>query len=220
MLKMMIGFMRDYWKYRHKVKRQDIWIQKYTKKNGYVLNPNWMMSTNLKVWLSEMDETFGKRYCPCFEPSGDAGLDKKMLCPCEFVEDEIEEYGTCHCALFGPADLSKEGWKASSKRLMEEYRVPLDLKDGVLDTRGMPMDPRRDLPIPDAMHQLKSTLNDYDEEELTMIVEREQEAKNLERIADYRGYGSEWSEKEGHFEVKLRFDGSSPTKGTNSSCGN
>ncbi len=218
MIKMMIGFMKDYWKYRHKVKKQDVWMRKYTKQNDYVLNPSWMMATNLKVWLSEMDETFGKRYCPCFEPSGDAVLDKKMLCPCEFVEDEIKEYGTCHCALFGSADLDKEGWKASSKRLMEEYRVPLDLKEGVLDTRGMPMDSRRDLPIPDAMHQLKSTLNDYSDNELTMIVEREQEALNLEKIAEYRGYSSEKVVKDDHYEVTLHMDGSS-FKGSNSSCG-
>lgn len=205
MLKMMIGFFKDFWKYKDQVKKQDKWIKKYIVQNNYALNPSWMMSTNLEIWLSEMEATFGKRYCPCFEPSGDAELDKKMMCPCEFIEDEIKEYGTCHCALFGRADLDKAGWKASSKRLMSEYRVPLNIKDGILDTRGMPLDPRRNLPIPDAMHQLKSTLNGYNGKSLKMIVAREQEASNLEKIASYRGYGFAKVPKEDAYEVTLEF---------------
>jgi len=126
-----------------------------------------------------------------------------MMCPCEYVEDEIKEYGTCHCALFGPANLSKEQWKASSKRLMDEYQVPKNLKNGILDTRGMPLDPRRGLPIPDVMHQVKSVLNGYKGKELIVIVEQAQEALNLADIAKYRGYGIAQKEASGHIEVTL-----------------
>jgi ferredoxin-thioredoxin reductase catalytic subunit len=217
MLKMMIGFFKGLWQYRKEVKKQHRWIEKYAAQKNYAVNANWMMSTNLEVWLCEMEATFGKRYCPCFEPSGDKTLDKKMSCPCEFIDDEIAEYGTCHCALFGRADLDKAGWKASSKRLMEEYRVPLNYKEGVLDTRGMPLDPRRQLPIPNTMHQVKSTLNGYGRKTLTVLVEKMQEVKNLEQIAAYRGYGLTHEDKEDHFEVILDLGGNG--RGTNSSCG-
>lgn len=203
MLKMMIAFFKDFFNYRPQIKKQKAWMQKYIAKKGYALNPDWMMSTNLSIWLTEMEDTFGKRYCPCFEPSGDAELDKKMLCPCKFIDDEIEEYGTCHCALFGAGDLDKAGWKASSSRLQAEYRVPLNLQNGVLDTRGMPLDKRRNLPVPDAMHQLKSTLNGYSADTLTVIVEREQEAINLGKIADYRGFAHESEQAEDSYTVKL-----------------
>ena len=219
MLKMMIGFMKDYWKYRDAVKKQHRWIVKYAAQKNYVLNPSLMMSKNLEVWLSEMEATFGKRYCPCFEPSGDAVLDKKMMCPCEYIEDEIAEYGTCHCALFGSSDLDKAGWKASSQRLMKEYRVPLNFKNGVLDTRGMPLDSRRGLPIPDAMHQMKSTLNGYTKKTLTMIVARDQEAENLEKIAAYRGYGFSKERNDDAVTVTLELAGGSH-KGSAGSCGN
>lgn len=204
MLNMMIGFFKDLWKYREKVKKQDKWMQKYIAKNNYALNPSWMMSTNLKIWLSEMEATFSKRFCPCFEPSSDAELNKKMMCPCEYVEDEIKEYGTCHCALFGRADLDKAGWKSSSKRLMSEYQVPLNLKDGVLDTRGKPLDHRRNLPIPDAMHQLKATLNSYTGDSLKMIVSTEQEIQNLQKIASFRGFGCESTNHSDYHEVTLQ----------------
>jgi len=203
MLKMMIAFFKDFFKYRPQIKKQKAWMEKYVAKKGYAINPNWMMSANLSIWLTEMEDAFGKRYCPCFEPSGNAELDKKMLCPCKFIDDEIEEYGTCHCALFGAGDLNKEGWQASSKRLQAEYRVPLNLQNGVLDTRGVPLDKRRNLPVPDAMHQLKSTLNGYSADTLTMIVEREQEAINLGKIADYRGFAHESKQTEDSYTVKL-----------------
>lgn len=203
MINMMIGFFKDYFKYKESAKKQQRWLEKYCEQKNYALNPSWMMATSLKSNLCEMEETFGKRYCPCFEPSGDAALDKKMMCPCEFIEDEIAEYGTCHCALFGPADLSKADWKASSQRLMDEYQVPKNIKDGVLDTRGMPLDPRRGLPIPDMMHQVKSTLNGYKGKTLKVIVEREQEAINLEEIAKYRSLGFSQEKKEGVIEVTL-----------------
>jgi len=203
MLNMMIGFFKDYFKYKEPAKKQQRWMEKYCEQNGYVINPNWMMATNLKSNLCEMDATFGKRYCPCFEPSGDKELDKKMMCPCEYVEDEIKEYGTCHCALFGPADLSKKEWKASSQRLMDEYQVPKNLKNNILDTRGMPLDPRRGLPIPDMMHQVKAVLNGYKGNKLTVIVEKEQEALNLEKMAEYRGYSCSWEQKEDCVEAVL-----------------
>ena len=203
MINMMIGFFKDYFKYREPAKKQQRWMEKYCEQNNYVMNPSWMMATNLKSNLCEMEETFGKRYCPCFEPSGDKELDKKMMCPCEFVEDEIKEYGTCHCALFGPADLSKEAWKASSQRLMDEYQVPKNIKDGVLDTRGMPLDPRRGMMIPDMMHQVKSTLNGYKGKTLKVIVTQDQEVKNLESIAKYRGLGIESVQNDDHFLVTL-----------------
>ena len=203
MIAMMIGFFKDTLKYRKPAQKQQRWMEKYCEQNGYTINPSWMMATNLKNNLSEMEATFGKRYCPCFEPSEDEALNKAMMCPCEFVADEIEEYGTCHCALFGPKDLPKEQWKKSSQRLMDEYQVPKNLKGGVLDTRGMPLDHRRNLPVPDMMHQVKSTLNGYKGKELIVIVEKEQEAKNLENIAKYNGYTFAQSSKEDSIEIVL-----------------
>lgn len=203
MINMMIGFFKDFFKYKVRAKKQQRWLEKYSEQNNYALNPSWMMLTNLKSNLCEMEATFGKRYCPCFEPSADEELNKKMMCPCEFIDDEIAEYGTCHCALFGPADLSKADWKTSSQRLMDEYQVPKNIKDGVLDTRGMPLDPRRSLPIPDMMHQVKSTLNGYKGKTLTVIVEHEQEAINLEEIAKYRNLGFSSSNKDDCIEIVL-----------------
>lgn len=204
MLRMMISFAKDYFAYKGKIKKQNDWIRKYAEKNNFAINPDPMISTNLKIWLSEMEGIYEKRMCPCFDPSGIKENDQKLICPCPYIKEEMEEYGTCHCALFGRPDLSKEAWKASGKRLMKEYRVPLNYKDGILDTRGMPMDVRRNLPIPDASHQLKSTLQTQKVNALTMIVATKQESLNIEKIAKYKNYQYQVQQKDDAFHINLK----------------
>jgi len=203
MYRMMIAFFKDFFKYRTEIKKQDKWMQKYISKKNYDINPNKMISTNLKIWLSEMEGIYNKRLCPCFDPSGGKENDKAMLCPCKYIDDEIEEYGTCHCALFGKKGLSSEEWKASGKRLMKEYRVPLNIKDNILDTRGMPIDKRRGMPIPDASHQLKNTLLSFKGKELTVIVATKQESLNLEKIAKFKSYTYMVEAKEDSYHITL-----------------
>ncbi len=77
MIRMMIGFFKDFFKYKKDIKRQDKWIKKYVEQKNYDLNSNPMISTNLKIWLSEIEGIYGKRLCPCFDPSG--GKKKTML---------------------------------------------------------------------------------------------------------------------------------------------
>lgn len=38
-------------------------MEKYCEQNGCAINPSWMMATNLKSNLCEMEATLGKRYC-------------------------------------------------------------------------------------------------------------------------------------------------------------
>ncbi len=82
--------------------------------------------------------------------------------------------------------------------------MPLKLQDGVLDTRGMPKDKHRGLPVPDAMHQLKSALIHYEGKEISVIVEREQEVQNMEKIAKYRGYKFSSEKRDGFYQMDLK----------------
>lgn len=185
MLGMMKSFFADWRRYRSELPKQDEWIGKAARKHDWSVNPRWMLYTNLKLWLIDSEKLFGRRYCPCFEPSGDAEFDRKLICPCSFAQAEIDEIGWCHCTLFGRADLTKADYKRAEERLMAEYRgVPLKFADGVLDTRGMPLDHLRNLPVPDALHQLKRALGAHGTP-LEVIVATEVEAGHLERFAEH-----------------------------------
>lgn len=198
-LSMMKDFFGSYMKYHAEIKKQDNWIKKYAAQKGFKVNPHWMFFTNLKIWIIESEKAFGKRYCPCFEPADSEELNRKLICPCKFIEKEIEERGTCHCVLFGRGDLTEDGFKKAEQHLMQEYRVPLNLKDGVLDTRGMVMDTLRNLPIPDSLHQVKRVLGMG--RPLKIIMETEAEASNLEKFAQFRKQTCRREDGDGSFSV-------------------
>ncbi|GAV22746.1 ferredoxin-thioredoxin reductase catalytic domain-containing protein [Carboxydothermus pertinax] len=205
MFKMMKAFFRDYFHYRQELGRQDQFIKKYAQIKNLKVNPHWMFSTNLKIWLTESEKMFGRRYCPCFEPSGDKGLDKKLICPCAFAEEEIKENGTCHCVLFGRGDLSSEDFKKAEAHLMEEYQgVPLNLVNGILDTRKVPVEKKRGLKVPDSLHQVKRALNAIGNKELKVLVEKEQEAENLQKFAKIKNLDYQKEQTQDGYLVTLK----------------
>jgi len=184
---MMKGFARDFSAYRGDLKKQDAWIRKHAANKGWSVNPRWMVYTNLRLWLSDCEAMYGRRYCPCFEPTGDAERDKKLICPCAYAQAEIDAVGWCHCTLFGRGDLTGDDYKRAEASLMAEYRdVPLTWVDGVLDTRGQHVEQLRGLPVPDAIHQVKRALNGKGTP-LAVLVATEVEVRHLERLAEMRG---------------------------------
>ena len=200
---MMKGFARDFSAYRSTLGKQDAWIRKHAAKMGWSVNPRWMVYTNLRLWLSDCEEMYGKRYCPCFEPSGEEELDRKLICPCEFAQAEIDEVGWCHCTLFGRADLTAEDYKRAEGCLMGEYRdTPLTWANGVLDTRGQEIEKLRGLPVPDAIHQVKRALNGKGTP-LSAIVATQAEVSHLEQLARVRGLKVASEGEDGAIRVTL-----------------
>jgi|GEM_PF-51694 len=186
MRQMMSAFFADLWKNRKRLGTQS-WIQKFAEKKGYSVNPHLMFQYNLRLWLLESEDAFGKRYCPCFEPCNLEEINKKMICPCEYIDADIEDKGTCHCTLFGRKDLSNEDWKAAEARLMREYRVELKTTLDVLDTSGMPLDRHRGLKVPDSYHLTKRGISLYGLP-LQVYTETAFEAENLRKWAAYKGW--------------------------------
>ena len=81
--------------------------------------------------------------------------------------------------------------------------IPLNLNGNTLDTRGMPIDKRRGMPIPDASHQLKNTLMSYSKDNIKLIVATEQETFNLEKIAKYKEYSYKSEKYKDAYKVTL-----------------
>jgi hypothetical protein len=86
---------------------------------------------------------------------------------------------------------------------MKEYRIRLNLRGNVLDTRGVPVHEARQLDVPDSIHQVKQALNQITSFPLIVIVEREQSAKNLILFAKLKGFSGVINEEEGVYRVTL-----------------
>jgi len=75
-------------------------IERVATVKGWILNENKDIADSVIEGLARNQLLYGKRYCPCRIPSGDAEKDKKIICPCQFSTDDIETDGHCHCYLF------------------------------------------------------------------------------------------------------------------------
>lgn len=203
MLVMMKMFARSLVKYRGTLGKQDAWLKKYAGKAGLSLNKDPMFNTNLKLWLSEAEDLFGKRICPCFSPTGDRERDKALLCPCRYLEGDIREKGTCHCTLFAPEDAAPGTYKKAMNRLMGEYQTPFYRnEEGEIDIRRYPLDEARGLRVPDAYHLAKRAAASG-KGEIRLYVEHPYEVEVLETWSRKNGFGMRAEEREGGFSVRI-----------------
>ncbi|MDP1538423.1 MAG: thioredoxin domain-containing protein, partial [bacterium] len=69
--------------------------EEYAKKNGFFLNSNRKTIEGIVKSLLEREKKFGEKYCPCRKISGDTEEDKKIICPCQFMHEELEKEGKC-----------------------------------------------------------------------------------------------------------------------------
>lgn len=202
-LRMYKDFFGGYLKYREQLKKADQWINKYAEVKGLSVNPHKMYLMNLKIWIAENEDIYGQRICPCFEATGDKKLDRQLTCPCTYAAQDIELHGTCHCNLFGRADLTDEEWKQQEERIMTEYRIPLKKDGSIIDTRNVPIDEYRGMDIPDPVHQLKQALNQMDGN-FQMIVDREQSARNIVSYCNLKGIVAFYEQTEATYLVSVK----------------
>jgi ferredoxin-thioredoxin reductase catalytic subunit len=55
--------------------------------------------------LKRNEERYGYPSCPCRVASGNLELDRDIICPCDYRDPDVAEYGTCYCALYMRKDL-------------------------------------------------------------------------------------------------------------------
>lgn len=79
-----------------KIKRD---LERYIASTPYALNPDESVLTAVLNGLAKREDKTGLRYCPCRLTTGNSEADRKIICPCEYHAQEVEETGMCHCQL-------------------------------------------------------------------------------------------------------------------------
>ncbi|NTV00677.1 MAG: ferredoxin:glutaredoxin reductase [Methanoregulaceae archaeon] len=67
---------------------------------GYHLNPDIPFTRNLVRGLLVNEKRFGYQACPCRLSSGKREEDLDIICPCDYRDPDLNEYGGCYCALY------------------------------------------------------------------------------------------------------------------------
>lgn len=70
------------------------------KSRGYNLTPDLESLKSLLEGLKQNEERYGYPACPCRLASGKFEYDRDIICPCDYRDPDIEEYGYCYCALY------------------------------------------------------------------------------------------------------------------------
>ena len=74
-------------------------LQKYAESSPYILNPNPEMVSFTIEGLARNELRYGFPYCTCKVRVG-TDEDKKIICPCATIDQEIAQWGQCDCGLF------------------------------------------------------------------------------------------------------------------------
>ena len=79
------------------------------KSGGYHLNSDVSFTNDLCRGLLVNEKRYGYMACPCRLASGKKIEDLDIICPCDYRDADVSEYGSCYCALYvSQAVLDKE----------------------------------------------------------------------------------------------------------------
>jgi len=67
---------------------------------GYYLNSDEDFLRDLLEGLKKNEERYSYPSCPCRLASGNFDLDRDIICPCDYRDPDVEEFGNCYCGLY------------------------------------------------------------------------------------------------------------------------
>ncbi len=80
-------------------------VEADAKTYGYYLHPDPEFLNDLLEGLKRNEERYGYPSCPCRVASGKLELDRDIICPCDYRDPDVAEFGACYCALYMRKDL-------------------------------------------------------------------------------------------------------------------
>lgn len=75
-------------------------LKKIQEAKGYFFNKDKDVVFELLKGLIQNKERYGYMVCPCRLSAGERDKDKDIICPCDYREPDVKEYGSCYCNLY------------------------------------------------------------------------------------------------------------------------
>ena len=89
--------------------------------SGYHLNPDRDFTRGLVEGLLINEQRYGYWACPCRLATGDRQKDLDIICPCDYRDPDLVEWGNCYCALYVSEGISRGEREAQP---IPEHRPP------------------------------------------------------------------------------------------------
>ena len=107
-------------------------LKKSIESSGYHLNPDLEFTKSLLKSIIINDKRYGYGACPCRLAANNKKEDLDIICPCDYRDPDLDEYGTCYCGLYISGELfrgEKELNPIPERRPSPEERQKLETKN-------------------------------------------------------------------------------------------
>ena len=107
-------------------------LNKDTQAFGYNLNRDVDFIKDLIHGLIVNQKRYGYQSCPCRIASGNKENDLDIICPCDYRDEDLIEFGFCYCALYVSDEVIKGNKKIVSipeRRTGNVRNLPVTEKD-------------------------------------------------------------------------------------------
>ena len=84
-------------------------LQREAEASGYHLNPDRGFVRDLVHGLLVNQQRHGYPACPCRLATGDKADDLDIICPCDYRDADLNEFGACFCALYVAPEVAAGG---------------------------------------------------------------------------------------------------------------
>jgi ferredoxin-thioredoxin reductase catalytic subunit/rubredoxin len=75
-------------------------LKKNAQSYGYNLNPDEQFTKDLIKGLLINEKRYKYQSCPCRLSTGVIEKDRDIICPCDYRDADINDYGACYCGLY------------------------------------------------------------------------------------------------------------------------
>lgn len=82
-------------------------LKKEGEASGYFLNPETAFTKALVRGLITNERRYGYPSCPCRLATGRKEEDVDIICPCDYRDPDLNEFGACYCALYVSKAIAK-----------------------------------------------------------------------------------------------------------------
>jgi len=120
-------------------------LQKEATESGYHLNPDAEFTKNLVAGLMKNEKRYGYRACPCRLAYGKMEPDLDIICPCDYRDPDLNDFGACYCALYVSDDIA-HGRKATAP--VPERRPPRSQRGKTAVVQTIPLATPQPLALP------------------------------------------------------------------------
>ena len=100
-------------------------LKKEAEAGGYHLHPDAAFTKDLVRGLLVNEARYGYWNCPCRLSTGNRSEDLDIICPCDYRDPDLTDYGACYCALYVSAEIAagkKEAQPIPERRPAKEVR--------------------------------------------------------------------------------------------------